>query len=65
MSAAKQQFENITEQLKLEHETKLTEIKTELEAVKLVIEAEHRRVGGSGFAISEQQSLPSVHDVTQ
>ena len=31
MSAAQQQFENITEQLKLEHEIKLTEIKTELD----------------------------------
>jgi hypothetical protein len=63
MSAAQQQFENLTEQLKLEHETKLTEIKAELEAVKFVIRAEHRRAGGSGSAMPQPkhpQLLPSV-----
>jgi uncharacterized protein involved in exopolysaccharide biosynthesis len=63
MSAAQQQFENLTEQLKLEHGTKLTEIKAELEAVNFVMEAEHRRVGGSGIrdaATQAPQHLPSV-----
>src|SRR4029078_7150619 len=63
MSAAQQQFENLTEQLKLEHETKLTEIKAELEAVKFVMEAEHRRVGNSGSTMPQPkhpQPLPPV-----
>lgn len=63
MSAAQQQFENLTEQLKLEHETKLTEIKAELQAVKFVMEAEHRRVGNSGSTMPQPkhpQPLPPV-----
>jgi hypothetical protein len=68
MSAAQHQFEKYTEQLKLEHQSRLTEIKAELEAVKLLIEAEHRRVGSSGSAIPQRkhpQALPSVQALTK
>ena len=61
MSAAQHQFEKYTEQLKLEHQSRLTEIKAELEA-------EHRRVGSSGSAIPQRkhpQALPSVQDLTK
>jgi hypothetical protein len=68
INTAQHQFEKYTEQLKLEHQSRLTEIKSELEAVKLVMEAEHRRVGGSGAVRSQTehpQPLPSVQDMTR
>jgi len=65
MSAAQQQFENLTEQLKLEHETKLTEIKAELEAVKFVMEAENSRVGNSGSTMPQPKHPQPLLPVTE
>jgi hypothetical protein len=67
MNASKRQFEKYTEQLTLEHQSRLTEIKSELEAVKLLMEAERRRAGSSGSAMPQPENLPrlpSVQDMT-
>jgi hypothetical protein len=45
MSAAQNQFERRFEQLKLEHQNRLKNPRAELEAVKLVMMVEDRRLG--------------------
>jgi hypothetical protein len=45
MSAAQNQFEKRFEQLKLEHQSRLKNPVAELEAVKLVMKIEDRRLG--------------------
>jgi hypothetical protein len=44
ISADQAQFEKLVEQLKLEHQSRLKNPVTELEAVRLLIDFEHRRL---------------------
>jgi len=52
--AAQGQFEKYVEQLKGEHDSRLKDLKSELEAVKALLGMEHRRHGGAPSAPKAQ-----------
>ncbi len=52
--AAQAQFEKFVEQLRGEHNTRLKDLRSELEAVKTLMGIEHRRHGGSPSAPNAQ-----------
>ena len=47
INATQNQFKSLMEQLKSEHDTRAIDLKAALNAVKRVIEIEHRRLGGA------------------
>jgi uncharacterized protein involved in exopolysaccharide biosynthesis len=50
INATQNQFKRLMEQLKSEHDTRAIDLKAALNAVKRVIEIEHRRLGGTTSA---------------
>jgi uncharacterized protein involved in exopolysaccharide biosynthesis len=50
INATQNQFKKLMEQLKSEHDTRAIDLKAALNAVKRVIEIEHRRLGGTTSA---------------
>jgi hypothetical protein len=54
INAAPAQFENLIVQLQGEHDSSLGDLKAELEAVKRIMEIEHRRLGSASFARKPQ-----------
>jgi hypothetical protein len=56
INAQQGQFEQLVEQLKREHESRLEGLKAELEAINTLMEIEHRRI--SGAAVPQGQPQP-------
>ena len=54
LKAAQAQFDKFLEQIKGEHESRLKDLKTELEAVNHLLGLEHRRLGGAAPASKPQ-----------
>lgn len=54
LKAAQAQFEKFLEQIKGEHESRLKDLKAELEAVNHLLGLEHRRLGGATPASKPQ-----------
>lgn len=50
INATQNQFKRLMEQLKSEHDSRAIDLKAALNAVKRVIEIEHRRLGGTTSA---------------
>jgi len=61
-NSARAQFEKLIEHFKLEHDSKLKDLRAELEAVNRVAEIEHRRFRGATSApqpqLQSQQPQP-------
>lgn len=58
ISAAEAQFEKRVEQLKREHQAKIEDLETELEAVKRLMEGEQRRLGSAAPVQDERRASP-------
>lgn len=57
-NSARAEFEKLIEHFKWEHDTKLKDLRAELEAVNRVTEIEHRRLRGAASAPQSQQQQP-------
>jgi outer membrane PBP1 activator LpoA protein len=60
IGAAQDQFDEIMEQLKLEHQRKAEDLKSDLDAVQMVIKTEDR-LFGSPAELQSEESLPTQH----
>ncbi|MEX0745603.1 MAG: hypothetical protein WD118_08365 [Phycisphaeraceae bacterium] len=62
IKAQRGQFEKLIEQIKREHESRLEDMRTELEAVNTLMEIENRRIGvASAVPQGQPQSYPQHH----
>ena len=61
ISAAQDQFDELIDQLKCEHETRLVGLKSGLDTVRMVIGIEDRRAGSSPRASNTQSGLRPPH----
>ena len=61
ISAAQDQFDKLIEQLKREQETRLADLKSGLDSVRLVLGIENRRAGGPPPATNAQSELRPPH----
>jgi hypothetical protein len=61
INAAKDHFEKLVEQLKREHESRLRDLKAELDTVNSVMEIEHRRLR-SASSVPKPQPRQSLAD---
>lgn len=59
ISTAHNQFERHLEQMKQEHDSRLKDLKAELEAVNTLMEGEHRRLGSGPAAQQRAEPHPS------
>ena len=57
-NSARAEFEELIEQIKWEHDSKLKDLRAELEAVNRVTETEHRRLRGAASAPRPQSQQP-------
>lgn len=58
INAAQSQFDNLIEQVKVEHDTKVQNLKSHLDAVHMVTGVEDRRVG-SATSVSKAEFQPN------
>jgi aryl carrier-like protein len=61
ISAAQDQFDKLIEQLRREQETRLADLKSGLDSVRLVLGIEDRRAGGPPPATNAQSELRPPH----
>ncbi|MGV1013747.1 MAG: hypothetical protein ACOYB4_02115 [Methyloceanibacter sp.] len=64
IKAQQVQFEKLIEQLNREHNSRLEDLRTELDAVNTLMEIEHRRLSGAG-SVTQQQPQPQPHPQPQ
>ncbi len=57
-NSARAEFEKLIEHFKWEHDSKLKDLRAELEAVNRVTEIEHRRLRGAASAPQPQSQQP-------
>jgi predicted RNase H-like nuclease (RuvC/YqgF family) len=60
IKAAQVRFDELLVRLKEEHDVRVEDLKSELDAVKLLIGLEHRRLGNNGTPISKPQPQPEA-----
>jgi hypothetical protein len=63
ISTAHNQFEQHLEQMKHEHDSRLKDLKAELQAVNTLMDGEHRRLGGAAAApqqVEPQRGRPQM-----